>query len=163
MRQERVLARFLAASLSFRFVTLKVDTMTFPFMASSVTQGPLAIGPLGSEAWPGWWRQHVVAEPEAESPSSTQPQSWPGPFTLTRAGSPLRSSCIFKKKKLFIWLHRVLAAAPRSSLCEDLSLQHTDRQVGETLYLETEDPYSFLPALIWKSLATVEQAPCSGK
>ena len=67
-RQNRVLAGFLAASLSFRFVILKVDPMTVPFMVSSVTQWPLVIGSLGSEAWPGGWKQHVVAEPEAESP-----------------------------------------------------------------------------------------------
>ena len=31
MRQDRIMARPLAASLSFRFLILKVSTMTFPF------------------------------------------------------------------------------------------------------------------------------------
>ena len=93
MRQKRVLARFLAASLSFRFVILKVGTMTFPFMTSSVTQWPLIIGSLGSEACPGWWKQHMVAEPEAESP-----QYHPAPElvrTLSLHQSRLRTEKFF--------------------------------------------------------------------
>ena len=105
MRQKRVLARFLAASLSFRFVILKVGTMTFPFMTSSVTQWPLIIGSLGSEACPGWWKQHMVAEPEAESP-----QYHPAP-ELVRTLSLHQSRLPTEKFYLFFFFLIIYLAA----------------------------------------------------
>ena len=145
MRQKRVLARFLAVSLSFRFLILKVGTLTFPFMTSSVTQWPLIIGSLGSEACPGWWKQHMVAEPEAESP-----QYHPAPElvrTLSLHQSRLRTEkffFFFFLNYLFGCIGAQLQHQDLHSVIRDLSLQHTDCRDGETLILKQKILILFL-------------------